>query len=141
MFVLAGVQGLGQFQTQRHAGGLRHPVGQPRSQRPGGRKVRRVRRKILPAAAIGVVMLTVGVRTETAHRPSWTRRRAWRPQRSRESTARQPRSFRASTCSTPGRCHTTTPCCPLPPWRTTVPVRKTLFFSCCVNASYLSCCK
>lgn len=61
---------------------------------------------------VRVLVLIVGVHTETPPRPSWTRRSAWRPQRSRECTARRPLSSPASTCSTPGRCRTTTPCCP-----------------------------
>lgn len=40
--MLAGVRGLGQLQTERHTGGLRYPLCQSCSQRPGRREVRHV---------------------------------------------------------------------------------------------------
>lgn len=77
----------------------------------------------LVVALCGFVTHSWPVHTGTPPQPSWTLQSAWRRQRSRECTARQPRSFLASTCSTQSHCRTTTPCCPAPPWRTTVPVR------------------
>lgn len=72
--------------------------------------------------------------------PCWTPQSAWRRQKSRECTAHQPHLSRGSICCTPDRCRTTTPCCLLPAWRTTVPVR-TVFIShsVCVSVCVCSC--
>lgn len=68
------------------------------------------------------------VHTETPPPLCWTPRSTWRQQKNSEFTARRPRLSLASICCTPGRCHTTTPCCPSPAWRTTEPVRTLFFF-------------
>lgn len=52
--LLAGVRGLGQLQTERRAGGLRHPLCQPGSQRSGRRKVRHVPGQNFPAVVMCV---------------------------------------------------------------------------------------
>lgn len=121
---LAGLRGLGQLQTERHAWGLRDPLRQSRSQRLSRREVRHVLWFSSLSWSARFVSHCWRFRTETPLQTCWIPRSPWRRQRSRGCTARQPRLFHASTCSTPSSCSTTTPCCPLPPpRRTTVLVR------------------
>lgn len=117
--VCSGVRGLGRLQAERHAGGLRDPVGQSRSQRSDGWKVRRISPPPAPCAA------SIPHRESfcTTGTPSWTRLMAWRLRRSRESTARRRRSSLVFTCCTPGGWRTTTRCCRKAPWEETPPVR------------------
>lgn len=64
VLLLAGVRGLGQLQTERHAGGLRHPVCEPGSQCSGRRKVRHVSGQDFPAVVMCVFWYSLSASTQ-----------------------------------------------------------------------------